>query len=166
MSWKRENKYIKINSLFQIKQSNHNFIVNTSAVKKGTYIHTIVINRIRGRTLHEIAPEQYGFIPDKGTGNAIFVLRMLVERSIEKQKDVYVCTVKHKLLMELLQSLDVDQAEIQLMLLSTHSLDPCLWGSPIIPLLVHLASSSITPAGGGGLSTNQGVTVWCICGCS
>ena len=82
----------------------------------------IVINRIRGRTLHEIAPEQYGFIPDKGTGNAIFVLRMLVERSIERQKDVYVYfidygkafdTVKHKLLMDLLQSLDVDQTEIR-----------------------------------------------------
>ena len=48
---------------------------------------------------------------------------MLVERSIEKQKDVYVCfidyskafdTVKHKLLMDLLQSLDVGQAEIRL----------------------------------------------------
>ena len=36
------------------------------------------------------------------------------------------------------------------MLLSTHSLDPCLWGggSPIIPLLVHQpAYPSITPAG-------------------
>ena len=29
----------------------------------------IVINRIRGRTLDEIAPVQYGFMPDKGTGN-------------------------------------------------------------------------------------------------
>ena len=85
----------------------------------------IVINRIRRRTLHEIAPEQYyGFMPDKGTENAISVLRMLVERSIEKQKDVYVCfidyskafdTVKHKLLVDLLQSLDVDQAELRLL---------------------------------------------------
>ena len=47
-----------------------------------------------------------------------------MERSIEKQKYVYVCfidyskafdTVKHKLLMDLLQSLDVDQAEIRLL---------------------------------------------------
>ena len=85
----------------------------------------IVINRIRGRTLHESAPEQYGFMPDKGTGNAIFVLRMLVERSIEKQQDVYVCftdyskafdTVKHKLLVDLSQSLDVDQAELRLLI--------------------------------------------------
>ena len=83
----------------------------------------IVINRIRGRTL-EIAPVQYGFMPDKGTGNAIFVLRRLVERSVEKQRDVYTCfidyskafdTVKHESLVELLQSLDVDKSEIMLL---------------------------------------------------
>ena len=63
-------------------------------------------------------------MPDKGTGIAIFVLRMLVVRSIEKQKYVYVCfidyskafdTVKHKLLVDLLQSPDVDQAELRLL---------------------------------------------------
>ena len=72
--------------------------------------------------MHEIVSEQYGFMSDKGTGNAIFLLQMLVKRSIEKQKDVYVCfidyskafdTVKHKLLMYLLQSLDVDLAELR-----------------------------------------------------
>ena len=86
-------------------------------------VFRIVINIIRGRTLHEMAQEQYGFMPDKGTGNAIFVTRMLVERSIEKQKDVYVCffdyskafgMVKHKLLVDLLQSLDINQAELRL----------------------------------------------------
>ena len=88
-----------------------------------TLVLRIVINRIRGRTLHGIAPKQYGFTPDKGTGNAIFVLRMLVKRSIEQQKYVYVCfidnikafdTVNHKLLVDILQSLDVDQAELRL----------------------------------------------------
>ena len=34
----------------------------------------VVMNRVRGRTLQEISPEQYGFMPDKGTRNAIFVL--------------------------------------------------------------------------------------------
>ena len=53
----------------------------------------IVINRIRGRTLDKIAPVQYGFMPDKGTGNAIFVLRRLVERSVETQRDVYTCFI-------------------------------------------------------------------------
>ena len=42
----------------------------------------IVINRIRVRTFDEIAPVQYDFLTDKGTGNVIFVLRRLVERSV------------------------------------------------------------------------------------
>ena len=63
-------------------------------------------------------------MPDKGTGNAIFVLRRLVERSVEKQRDVYTCfidyikafdTVKHESLVELLQSLDVDKSETMLL---------------------------------------------------
>ena len=75
------------------------------------------MNRIRGRTLSEISEVTYCFMPDRGTRNAIFVLRRLVERMIEKQIDVYICfidyskafdTVKHKSLIELLQSLDID----------------------------------------------------------
>ena len=83
----------------------------------------IVINRIREITLDEIVPVQYGFMPDKGTGNAIFVLRRLVERSIEKQRDGYTysliiakrLTLKHASLVELLQSLDVDKSETRLL---------------------------------------------------
>ena len=54
------------------------------------------------------------------------------------------------------------------MLLSAHSFDTCLWESPIIPLLVHQAAyPSIWPAAlslQSGLSTNPGVTMWCVCG--
>ena len=84
----------------------------------------IVINRIRGRTLEEVSPEQYGFMPYKGTRNAIFVLKRLVERSVEKQKDIYTCfidyrkafdTVKHDSLVELLQSLDIGDAATRLL---------------------------------------------------
>ena len=120
------NKYIfialpKVNGT--IKCEKHRTISLMSHVTK--LMLRIVINRIRGRSLYEIAPKQYGFMSDKGTGNAICVLWMFVERSIDKQKYVYVCfihyskafdTVKHKLLMDLLQSLDVDQAEIQLLI--------------------------------------------------
>ena len=34
----------------------------------------VIMNRIRGRTLSEISEVQYGFMPDRGTRNAIFVL--------------------------------------------------------------------------------------------
>ena len=84
----------------------------------------VIMNRIRGRTLNDISEVQYGFMPDRGTRNAIFVLRRLVERMIEKQKDVYVCfidyskafdTVKHEPLIELLQSLDIDPQDVKLL---------------------------------------------------
>ena len=55
------------------------------------------------------------------------------------------------------------------LLLSTHSLDPC-GGNPIIPLLVHQPAHpsiwSATPSLQQGVSTNPGVTMWCVCGCS
>ena len=51
----------------------------------------VLLKRIRGRTADEVAEEQYGFMPDKGTRNAIFLLRILAERSIQMQKNVYIC---------------------------------------------------------------------------
>ena len=74
------------------------------------------MNKVR-RTLHDISAAQYGFMFNRGTKNAIYVLRRLVERSIEKQICVHVCfidynkafdTVKYDPLIQLLQYLDVD----------------------------------------------------------
>ena len=48
-----------------IKCEKHRTISLLSHVTK--LMLRIVINGIRGRTLHKIAPEQYGFMPDKGT---------------------------------------------------------------------------------------------------
>ena len=82
------------------------------------------MNRIRGRTLSKISEVQYGFMHDRGTRNAMFLLRRLVERMIEKQKDVYVCfidysqafdAVKHEPLIELLQSIDIDPQDVKLL---------------------------------------------------
>jgi len=50
----------------------------------------ILLQRMRGRIKGEISEEQFGFIPDKGTRNAIFTLRMITERCVEMQKDVYI----------------------------------------------------------------------------
>ena len=105
-----------------MKCEKHGTITLMSHVTK--LVLRVIINRIRGRTLDEIAPVQYGFMPDKGTGNAIFVLQWLVERSVEKQRDIYTCpidyskafdTVKHESLVELLQALDVDKSETKLL---------------------------------------------------
>jgi hypothetical protein len=84
----------------------------------------VIIKRVKGRTIHEISPIQYGFMPNKGTNNAIFVMRRLIERSIEKQRNVCVCfidytkafdTVKHEKLIDVLSKLDVDKHDIRLL---------------------------------------------------
>jgi len=53
----------------------------------------VLLNRIQGRTTGEVSEEQYGFMLDKGTCNAIFLLRILSERSIEMKKDLHVCFI-------------------------------------------------------------------------
>ena len=58
-----------------------------------------------------------------------------------------------------------------MLLLSTHSHNHCYsGGTPMFPIVVHQpASPSIWSAVLSirrGLSTNQGVTMWCVCGCS
>ena len=59
----------------------------------------VVMNRVRGRTLHEIAPEQSGSLPEKGTSNAIFVIIRMSEREQLRRKRTYMhvslITAKH-----------------------------------------------------------------------
>ncbi|GFR84702.1 RNA-directed DNA polymerase from mobile element jockey [Elysia marginata] len=51
------------------------------------------MTRIRSKIFLEIAESQCGFIPDKGTRNAISTLSMLMERAVEVQRDVYLCFI-------------------------------------------------------------------------
>ncbi|GFO01373.1 craniofacial development protein 2-like protein [Plakobranchus ocellatus] len=48
----------------------------------------IIMLRIRNKIKPEIAEEQCGFVEDKETSNAIYILRTLIERALEVQKDV------------------------------------------------------------------------------
>ena len=83
----------------------------------------ILMMRMKNKIKPEIAKEQYGFMPDKGTRNAIFILRMLIERTIEVKHDIYLCfldytkafdRVKHANLFEILQNLDIDGKDLRL----------------------------------------------------
>ena len=76
----------------------------------------IIMARIRNKTKPEIAEEQCGFVEGKGTSNAIYILRTILERALEHQKDIYLCfidytkafdNVKHDKLIEILKQLDV-----------------------------------------------------------
>ena len=52
--------------------------------------------RIRNKIHPEISTEQYGFMKDKGTKNAIFVLRMLSEQAVQMQQTMYLCFINWK----------------------------------------------------------------------
>ena len=56
-------------------------------------------NRIK-KFYAEVSCSQFGFREDKGKRNALF-MRMLAERSIEIQKNLYVVLIMRKLLIEL-----------------------------------------------------------------
>ncbi|GFN88081.1 endonuclease-reverse transcriptase [Plakobranchus ocellatus] len=55
----------------------------------------IIMLRIRNKIKPEIAEEQCGFVENKGTSNAIYILRTLIERALEEQKDVYLCFIDY-----------------------------------------------------------------------
>ena len=80
----------------------------------------IVLERCRSKIRPEIAQCQYGFMPDKGTRNAIFTLRMLSERSIQHQQNLYICfidykkafdRVRHKRLFKMLKDVGLDEKD-------------------------------------------------------
>jgi hypothetical protein len=87
-----------------------------------------VMNRARNKIRPKIGKEQFGFVQDAGTRNAIFILKMLSERererTIEMQKDLYMCfidctkafdKVKHKELFNILYNLDLDGKDLRVL---------------------------------------------------
>ncbi|GFS27117.1 RNA-directed DNA polymerase from mobile element jockey-like [Elysia marginata] len=56
----------------------------------------VVMIRIRSKIKPEIADEQYGFVEGKGTTNAIYTLRTLIQRAIEVQKDFHLCFIDYR----------------------------------------------------------------------
>ncbi|KAK3769432.1 hypothetical protein RRG08_066439 [Elysia crispata] len=84
----------------------------------------VLMLRMRKSLRPEIAKTQFGFVPDKGTRNAIFTLSMLMERCIEVQKDLYICfidyskafdKVKHEKLFEILNQQDIDGKDLRVL---------------------------------------------------
>ena len=83
----------------------------------------IIMRRTRKKIKMEISEEQYGFMEGKGTNNAIYILRTLIERSIEKQKDIYLCfidytkafdKVKHDELIKMLEDINIDRKDLRI----------------------------------------------------
>ncbi|GFR96903.1 RNA-directed DNA polymerase from mobile element jockey, partial [Elysia marginata] len=53
------------------------------------------MSRIRSKIRPEIAESPFGFVPVKGTQNAIFTLSVLMERAVEAQHDVCLCFIDY-----------------------------------------------------------------------
>ena len=83
----------------------------------------IIMMRVRNKVRPEIAEEQCGFVEGKGTSNAIFMLRTIIERTLEIQKEVYLCfidytkafdRVQHMEIIKQLQKLHVDGKDLRI----------------------------------------------------
>ncbi|GFS25422.1 endonuclease-reverse transcriptase [Elysia marginata] len=83
----------------------------------------IIMIRIRGKLRPEISNNQFGFVEDRGTRNAIFTLSMIIERAIEMKKDLYLCfidyskafdRVRHDELCKILNSTDIDGKDLRI----------------------------------------------------
>ena len=48
----------------------------------------VILIRARSKVRPEISEEQYGFMEDRGTRNAIFMMRSIAERAIEMQREL------------------------------------------------------------------------------
>lgn len=83
----------------------------------------VILERMRNKIKLEIARTQTGFIAGKGTRNAIFMLRTIIERNIDINKEIYLCfvdyskafdSVIHEKLIQLLKQLNIDSKDIRL----------------------------------------------------
>ena len=83
----------------------------------------VITERIRSRIRPEIAEEQFGFVTNSRTTNAIFTLNRIIENAIQLQKNVYLCfvdyqkafdKVRHNELMNTLKQIGVDGKDLRL----------------------------------------------------
>ena len=82
----------------------------------------IILRRIRRKLLPQKPVYQYGFMPDRGTRNAIFVIRTRCERSTEHEQDVFLCfdyqkafdKVRHSQLLTILKQIGVDDKDFRI----------------------------------------------------
>ena len=79
------------------------------------------MNRNKRRINEAISDVQFGFKSGTGTMNADLCLRMIMEKAIEKQKDLYICFIEyvkafdrviHQELIKVLEQIDIDGKNI------------------------------------------------------
>ena len=82
------------------------------------------MKRVRRKLSPEISSSQFGFVSDSGTRNAIFTLQTLMERSLDVQKDLYLCfidyskafdKVRHEELFKILARFNIDGKDLRIL---------------------------------------------------
>jgi len=77
--------------------------------------------KTRNKIKPEISEEQCGFVEGKGTANAVFILRNIIERSVEIQQDLHLCfidytkafdKVRHEELINILEKINIDGKDL------------------------------------------------------
>lgn len=104
-----------------VECSDHRTISLMSHVTK--LLLRIILKRIKNRIEGELSEEQCGFRDQRGTREAIFNMKMIMEKHIEVQADVYTCfidyskafdRVHHDRLIECLQMVNLDGKDIRI----------------------------------------------------
>ena len=67
----------------------------------------IVMMRVRNKIRPEIAEEQCRFVEGKGASNTIFMLRTILERTLEIQKEVYLCFIDYTKAFDRVQHMEI-----------------------------------------------------------
>ena len=102
--------------------SNHRTISLMSHILK--LLLKIIFRKVRRQLLPEIPVNQYGFMKDRGTRNAIFVIRMVSERSIQHQQNIYTVfidywkafdKVRHGELFKMLEKVNIDDKDMRIL---------------------------------------------------
>ena len=84
----------------------------------------VILARIKSKLEREIGEEQYGFMKDKGTTNAIYIMRNICERATEMQKNLFLCfidyekafdKVQHQKLFNILAKTEIDGKDLRLL---------------------------------------------------
>ena len=83
----------------------------------------IIMERACSRIRPEIGIEQCGFVEDASMQNAIFMVRMISERAIETQRDVYMCFIDYTKVFDRVQH---DECLKMLMNLDLYGKDTCM----------------------------------------
>jgi len=100
--------------------SNYRLISLMSHITK--ILIRILMFRMKKVIHNEISWEQFGFRKNKGTRNAIFVMRSIAKRNIQMQQDIYAAfidyekafdRVKHIEIMKDLQELGINGKDIR-----------------------------------------------------